>query len=692
MADRVQFILDGMAASLREVEELEIFAPHEVKSIVKQRTDREYVLMRRKLEPRNFMDYIEYEKKLEKLLAIRCGRLSHKAPGDLIDAMRRLQGAFFKHICYIFDRAVRRFPQVPGLWNRYFTFLKEKDATKVLNKAYGKVIALYPKNEMYWIDAATHELRANNNALSARVLYQRAIRANKASKLLYLKYFELEVWYVLRTLERKNVLRLEQTSDTVTLFAVPLIIFKYAMVAIPDPSFAFRLHNSIRGVADDLGDLLLAQFNTTYAGEPALWHYLCSIRGRELDSLTTSYKDSDMLVGSGAAPLALLTDVVDTVTRGVEAVRAAAESAGEARVFALAMGFTLQDFCWRVLECLGACIVNRTTRGHSLDESNAVAQKAAVAQTKKALNAVLANIEGVSGGEQGGQDSYGHQAMCTEAMEMLERLALAHTPGKYSFSPRNPLAVWLVRQQEAVDQDVRTALAGGPLGETSLSHMSAWITAADRALILSSRSWSDVLLEKSPVQSDCDSRRAVISAYAKRVAAACELLVTSDEGSALLEKSADALVFIDEMKAALACVAGAMKASCCPPIARAAWWQRYLHMSVAAMGWEAITPVVSELRHFFAAKPMLRAGTDFSPLFASASNTLLTMLRGQKKFNLGLDSVLLSAATAVTNASLDWEQSEVPTSFYNYAAEVQTMLGNHKAANEIKERKMASSA
>ena len=61
MADRVRFILDRMATTFRSIEDLEIFTSEEVRSIIKRRTDYEYILMRRVLKTADFYEYLHYE-------------------------------------------------------------------------------------------------------------------------------------------------------------------------------------------------------------------------------------------------------------------------------------------------------------------------------------------------------------------------------------------------------------------------------------------------------------------------------------------------------------------------------------------------------------------------------------------------------------------------------------------------------
>ena len=54
-----------------------------------------------------------------------------------------------------------------ALWNDYINFLKEKKSNILLNNIYGKVLALYPRNEDFWLQAALHELNVNNNIHAA---------------------------------------------------------------------------------------------------------------------------------------------------------------------------------------------------------------------------------------------------------------------------------------------------------------------------------------------------------------------------------------------------------------------------------------------------------------------------------------------------------------------------------------------
>jgi hypothetical protein len=254
MADSVQFILDRLAHTFRAMETLAIFNGDEIASIVKKRTDFEYVLKRRQLTPGDFYNYIQYEINLEKLRILRCskdmqvhakkikteeeGGKKHAAIGvanikDRQNAIRNLAAANVRHIQSIFERAIRRFPNELDFVMDYISFLKDemtpapqavkggkgkkqgheqylvvanKSNSGTLNEVFGRALSLHPRHEKLWVMAAMHEIELNNNVHAARTLMQRALRVNKISHLLWKHYFELELWHALRLRERRRIL------------------------------------------------------------------------------------------------------------------------------------------------------------------------------------------------------------------------------------------------------------------------------------------------------------------------------------------------------------------------------------------------------------------------------------------------------------------------------------------------------
>jgi hypothetical protein len=272
MADRVQFILDRMAPIFRDMEILGVFdkvmtlisivvvlihnpLKSEIRSIVRKRTDFEYLLRRRQQTCADFNKYLSYELNLEELMMVRCSQSSQSSSKEKKDLFRKLQSSFLRHICYVYERALRRFPGNMDFWNDYIYFLKTKGANNVLNTVFGRALSLHPKQENLWLQAAMFELETNCNTHAARVLLQRSLRINRPSEKLWVRYFQLEIWTALRVMERRGLLGL--TNDTTdpsgfdsdmssleSCLALALVVYRHAVTALPTLQFAQQMLES----------------------------------------------------------------------------------------------------------------------------------------------------------------------------------------------------------------------------------------------------------------------------------------------------------------------------------------------------------------------------------------------------------------------------------------------------------------
>jgi hypothetical protein len=97
-------------------------------------------------------------------------------------------------------------------WESHISFLKSKESYSLLDQIYGKVLALFPKKPEFWISAAMFELENKQNFHASRIFLQRAIRVNNKNKELWYKYYELEVWNVLRIVEQYRILHSSSSS------------------------------------------------------------------------------------------------------------------------------------------------------------------------------------------------------------------------------------------------------------------------------------------------------------------------------------------------------------------------------------------------------------------------------------------------------------------------------------------------
>ena len=76
MATKIQVALEQRLPELRDLEQKALFSKAEIAEIVRRRTQFETAIIRRGAEPDDVVAYVEYEKRLEKLRALRARRQS----------------------------------------------------------------------------------------------------------------------------------------------------------------------------------------------------------------------------------------------------------------------------------------------------------------------------------------------------------------------------------------------------------------------------------------------------------------------------------------------------------------------------------------------------------------------------------------------------------------------------------------
>ena len=411
MADQVLYIMDKMATLFKSMEHLKVFTSSEVKDIVKKRTQYEYVLKRRVLTTSDYYSYIQYEITLEKLCSIRCLKLSDGSHNndkkgksdDTVkkkekDALRSLQASFIRHICYVFDRAIRRFPQEVSLWIDYIAFLKEKDATALLNAAFGRVLALHPKNEQFWLQAAVHELEHNGNAHAARILLQRSLRSNKHSTKLWIHYFEFELWSAMRILERQRILGLE-VDHSIILNGAPGVVLRHALKAIKDIDYACDLHRVCSASSKDLSKQLVVDLLDIYKDDSRLYEYLCDYI---TDDLLRIEIDDDGNIGKKRKRK--LVSAIDTLEKCQLALESCSELLNSAK-----LSLNESSYLWTAVRCIEKislkintsigfiseqCLLIPSKNARTLNATDSIS--AAVTKFYKALNLIYAFLPNVS--------------------------------------------------------------------------------------------------------------------------------------------------------------------------------------------------------------------------------------------------------------------------------------------------------
>lgn len=214
MASKIRYYLEQSVPELDDLKKKGLFDQKEITMIMRRRTDFEHRIQGRGSHSRDFLKYSEFEINLEKLRAIRYSRLQKAGKLDTKPSISDWAG--FRRIVFVFDRAVRRYPGDVELWDKYISFVKSKDAVKVVYRVYAKLLLLQPRNIEAWLSAAKYEFEENANAKSARELFQRALKLNPELQKLWLTYIQFELTYVSKLLIRRKALGLlteQQQSD-----------------------------------------------------------------------------------------------------------------------------------------------------------------------------------------------------------------------------------------------------------------------------------------------------------------------------------------------------------------------------------------------------------------------------------------------------------------------------------------------
>ena len=212
MADQVHFHLEEMLPELQDLEDKGIFSKQEIKSIVKKRTAFEYAMHRRIPKQSDFLQYIEYEKSVEKL---RIKRKLRMTADDMKGVKVRSVSDYsiVRRIHSLYQKTLKKYKGDVELWLQYFEWSKAIGSSKALGRSFARAIQLHPTNPAFWILAACWEYEENSNMKSARILLQRGLRINQSSHKLWIEYFKLELLYVQKLIERRRVLLQEGLSS-----------------------------------------------------------------------------------------------------------------------------------------------------------------------------------------------------------------------------------------------------------------------------------------------------------------------------------------------------------------------------------------------------------------------------------------------------------------------------------------------
>ncbi|KAK3312904.1 U3 small nucleolar RNA-associated protein 6-domain-containing protein [Apodospora peruviana] len=193
VSDKARFYLERAAPQLWEFEQKEIFTKDEIRSLVNKRSDFEHLILAPGTKPTQFLEYVEWERSLDRLRAKRCRRLRiHNSNSHASEA--RTFG--------IFERAVLKHPGCVPLWHAYLDFAAQVKATKRWNRIVTRALRLHPSNASLWALAGRRAAK-NGDMERARGHFLRGCRFCTGEATLWVEYARCEMEWLTQVEAKK---------------------------------------------------------------------------------------------------------------------------------------------------------------------------------------------------------------------------------------------------------------------------------------------------------------------------------------------------------------------------------------------------------------------------------------------------------------------------------------------------------
>ncbi|KAK4046400.1 U3 snoRNP protein [Microbotryomycetes sp. JL221] len=239
--EKVQLALERFLPELRDLERKNVFTKDEIQDIVARRRTHERSLATRDVKPLDFVRYIDYESKLEKLRRKRVARIQKTTKRTLSDH------SIAAHVTQLHRQAVRRFPDSLQLWHLFIQHTLTQQSPLLVSRTLSSAIAMHPTQVEFWIMASRWESEGDEKGLGggntegARKLCMRALRFLKGQQdkeeLVWREWIRLETSFAEKTRARWAVLGIGKDKNGIEQ------ITRVAPLANK---------NKLNGVADDM--------------------------------------------------------------------------------------------------------------------------------------------------------------------------------------------------------------------------------------------------------------------------------------------------------------------------------------------------------------------------------------------------------------------------------------------------------
>ncbi|KAI2624459.1 U3 small nucleolar RNA-associated protein 6-domain-containing protein [Xylaria nigripes] len=194
VAEKARYYLEQAVPQLREFEAKGIFSSDEIRSLVKKRTDYEHIVLSPGNKPRDWLNYVAWEKSLETLRSKRCRRLEIRA-----SSRHTGEGRVFG----ILERSVNRHPGSLELWNEYLSYAKDMRASKRYRKVMTRALRMHPAKPELWVLAGQRSA-SSGDMQAARGFFMRGARFCTRDATVWLAYAKCELEWLEKMEARKG--------------------------------------------------------------------------------------------------------------------------------------------------------------------------------------------------------------------------------------------------------------------------------------------------------------------------------------------------------------------------------------------------------------------------------------------------------------------------------------------------------
>lgn len=242
-----EFVEKNIEETIPEVEEMErigLLSSKEVKKLIQTRRDFHYRLVRKSKNKADYINYVNYERKVIDLVKIRRKQIGIR------EKSKQIETAICKRVMKMLRYLTRVWPSHLDTWKLRTSFAQHIGWKDEIGFAFAEQIRYHGNRENVWVAWAKWEIEERENFDKARkILLSTAQLYHPKSHFIKRELFRLELLYVeslMNKMKNGNNTGLEEiiakNRDKVLNCAVAKAVYQNAVTSLPDPELYLQLY------------------------------------------------------------------------------------------------------------------------------------------------------------------------------------------------------------------------------------------------------------------------------------------------------------------------------------------------------------------------------------------------------------------------------------------------------------------